>query len=109
MRSPPRKDKIYYRIGEVSEITGVKPYVIRYWEKVFEIRPERGEGLQRRYRWEDIERINTIKVLLDQEGLTIAGAKRGLQGGRKGVSGRLEEILRELKEELRGIKDILSP
>lgn len=93
--------KLYYRIGEVSQIVGVKPHVIRYWEQEFNLRPKRGAGSQRRYTKEDMERLLVIKRLLYEEGFTIAGAKRKLkEGGRR--------LIQELIDELKEIRDILD-
>jgi len=74
--------KLFYRIQEVSRITGVKPYVLRYWETEFSsLRPEKGPNDQRRYRPEDIELILKIKTLLYEEKFTIAGARQHIEGG----------------------------
>jgi DNA-binding transcriptional MerR regulator len=72
--------KLYYRIGEVSQITGVKPYVLRYWESEFRLMaPQKSRSKQRLYRQKDVETILTIKRLLYQERYTIAGARRKLR------------------------------
>lgn len=72
-------DKIYYRIGEVSRITGIKPFVLRYWETEFSrLSPLRRGSKQRLYRREDVELVFLIKKMLYQEKYTIAGAKRML-------------------------------
>jgi DNA-binding transcriptional MerR regulator len=74
--------KLFYRIQEVSRITGVKPYVLRYWETEFaSLRPEKGQNDQRRYRPEDIELVQKIKRLLYEEKFTIAGARQHIEGG----------------------------
>jgi len=72
--------KLYYRIGEVSQITGVKPYVLRYWESEFRLMsPQKSRSKQRLYRQKDIETILAIKRLLYQDRYTIAGARRKLR------------------------------
>jgi DNA-binding transcriptional MerR regulator len=72
--------KRYYRIGEVSKITGVEAYVLRYWESQFRwMAPAKSRAQQRLYRKRDIEIIQLIKRLLYQERFTIAGAKKKLQ------------------------------
>ena len=72
--------KLYYRIGEVSQITGVKPYVLRYWESEFRLMaPHKSRSKQRLYRQKDIETILHIKRLLYEERYTIAGARRRLR------------------------------
>ncbi|MGQ9696023.1 MAG: MerR family transcriptional regulator [Thermodesulfobacteriota bacterium] len=73
-------EKLYYKIGEVSQITGVEPYVLRYWESEFKIiSPGRTNSKQRLYRRKDLELILEIKRLLYEEKFTIAGAKKKLQ------------------------------
>ena len=75
-------DKLYYPIREVAEITGVEPYVLRFWEKEFPmIRPPKGSTGHRRYRRQDIEIILDIKRLLYDQGFTISGARSQLQKG----------------------------
>lgn len=77
-------EKLFYRIQEVSTITQVKPYVLRYWETEFPMLcPEKDENDQRRYRKTDIELILEIKRLLYSEKFTIAGARRRLKGSRE--------------------------
>ncbi len=74
------RDKLFYRINEVSMITGIKPYVLRYWETEFkELQPQKDQSDQRRYRKSDIEMILLIKKLLYEERFTIAGAKNKIR------------------------------
>ena len=78
-------NKLYFRIGEVSEITGVQPYTLRHWEMEFPtLSPKKNDAGQRLYRKEDIEMVHTIQRLLHSEGYTTAGARR-LLSARKGV------------------------
>jgi DNA-binding transcriptional MerR regulator len=73
-------DKQYFKIGEVAEIAGVEPYVLRYWETEFKsIRPEKTRSNQRLYRRRDVETVLQIKRLLYDEGFRIDGAKRRLR------------------------------
>lgn len=73
-------EKLFYRINEVSSITQIKPYVLRYWESEFPmLSPEKDENDQRRYRRGDIELILEIKRLLYVEKFTIAGARKQLR------------------------------
>lgn len=75
-----KEGKLYYRIGEVSQITGVKPYVLRYWESEFRLMaPQKSRSKQRLYRQKDIETILAIKRLLYEERYTIAGARKRLR------------------------------
>lgn len=102
-------DRRYFRIGEVSRIVGVEPYVLRYWESEFpQIRPQRADTNQRTYQKKDLEVILEVKRLLYEEKLTIEGARRRLKQGvsKNGVS--QEQILKELKESLREILKVLD-
>ena len=82
-------DKLYFRISEVSKLTGLEPYVLRYWESEFKlIKPIRTKSKHRLYKRKDLNIIFEIKRLLYEEQYTIAGAKK-----------RLEEIIREEKRE----------
>lgn len=72
--------KLYYRIGEVAKITGVKPHVLRYWETEFRgMVPPKSRSKQRLYRRKDIEMVLAIKRLLYDERYTIAGARQQLR------------------------------
>ena len=110
-------DKLYYKIGEVSKITGVKPHVLRYWESEFrEIKPYKSRSLQRLYRKRDIELILRIKKLLYEDMFTISGAKRKIRGSvdkPKQMDLQVNEeaykkILTEIKRELKGITQSLK-
>ena len=86
----PVDGKLYYRIGEVSRITGVKPYVLRYWESEFRwMSPQKSRSKQRLYRRKDIEMILLIQKLLHEERFTIAGARKRLR--ELGIGRALEE------------------
>ncbi len=110
-------DKLYYKIGEVSRITGVKPHVLRYWESEFkEIKPYKSRSLQRLYRKRDIELILRIKKLLYEDMFTISGARRKIKDSAdkpKQIELQFNEedykkILTEIKKELRGITQSLK-
>lgn len=76
-------DKVFFRIGEVSKLTGVKAYVLRFWEGEFPtLKPQKGKTGQRRYRRADIEQILRIKELLWERKFTIAGARSELRGSK---------------------------
>lgn len=81
--------KLYLRIGEVAELVGVQPHVLRYWEMEFRgaIRPQKSKKGQRVYSRQDVERLLKVKDLLRNQGFTIAGARKVL---REGVSAKLE-------------------
>lgn len=114
---PTIPDKQYFRIGEVSRITELKPYVLRYWETEFDIiEPKKSRSNQRLYGKEDVEIILLIKELLYNQKFTIAGARKRLaelksQKGRgeaeKQASFDFEEN-RSRKATLKGIKNELS-
>jgi len=80
--------KLFYRIQEVSQQTGIKPHVLRYWETEFPmLSPQKGANDQRRYRQADIVLIRRIKLLLYEQKYTIAGARRLLEEeGRAGAA-----------------------
>lgn len=89
-------DKLYFRISEVSRLTGLEPYVLRYWESEFKlIKPIRTKSRHRLYRRKDLNIIFEIKRLLYEEQYTIAGAKK-----------RLEDIIREEKNEATAPEEI---
>jgi len=86
-------DKLYYRIGEVSELTNVKAHVLRYWETEFRwMAPPKSRSKQRLYRKRDIEFVLLLKRLLWEERYTIAGARQRIQElGVEGALGLLSE------------------
>ena len=80
MAEPTIPNKLFFRIGEVCELTDTQPYVLRYWESEFpSLAPAKNNSGQRIYRRRDIETILRIKTLLYEEGFTIAGAKKKLE------------------------------
>ncbi len=106
-------DKSYFRIGEVSKLLNVPPYVIRYWESEFKtVRPIRTRSDQRLYRHRDVEELLLIRKLLYTENFTINGARKQLRKlrGEEGCSfkdGR-EHLLEQLEEGLRQIRELVS-
>jgi DNA-binding transcriptional MerR regulator len=110
-------DKLYFKIGEVSQITGVEPYVLRYWESEFKIiNPDRSRSKQRLYTRKDLELILEIKRLLYEERYTIEGAKmrfmsRDKGGGKQMSMGFKEEqyreVLREIRDQLKALQSAL--
>jgi DNA-binding transcriptional MerR regulator len=119
-------DKRYFRIGEVCEITDLKPHVLRYWETEFrQVKPVKTRTHQRLYRKKDVETILLIKALLYDQKYTIAGAKAKLDAGRGKTAapepqagpkqlaidfdpaGR-DEIIELILAELRGLAQILD-
>jgi DNA-binding transcriptional MerR regulator len=112
-------DKLYFKIGEASKLTGVEPYILRYWESEFKvIKPIRTKTKQRLYRRKDIELILEIKAMLYSDLFTIAGAKKKLgkharlarkvRGPREGEEGgEPQELLGIVKKELKEIRRLL--
>ena len=75
-------DKLYFKIGEVAKMAEVPTHVLRYWESEFSgISPKRANSKQRLYKKQDVELILNIKVLLHEQGYTIAGARKLLESG----------------------------
>lgn len=83
----PIPDKLYFKIGEVSQLVGVRAHVLRYWEKeVPSIRPGKSASNQRRYRFRDVEIFREIRRLLHEERYTLAGARKRIMAGEKGAA-----------------------
>jgi DNA-binding transcriptional MerR regulator len=117
-------NKLFFKIGEVCEITDTQPYVLRYWESEFpSLAPAKNSSGQRIYRRRDIETVLRIKQLLYEEGFTIAGAKKRLEvelAGRAetptsptgapapAAEDRTLEALKLVREELRGLLTLLN-
>lgn len=77
---PAIPDKLYFRIGEVANLVGVEPHVLRYWEHEFRsIRPTKSQRGQRVYSRKDVDHLRKIRSLLYEQGFTIAGAKKALR------------------------------
>ena len=101
-------DKLYFKIGEVSEIAGVQPSVLRFWETEFKrINPKRTPSGQRLYRRNDIDTILKIKELLYDKKFTIQGAKRHLRTNEKKDKGK-PSGLDDIRSELENIRDLLT-
>ncbi len=80
--------KLFYKIGEVCQLTGTQPYVLRFWESEFpQLAPTKSRTGQRLYRRKDIDLVLEIKTLLYQEGFTIAGARKklGMPEGQRAI------------------------
>jgi DNA-binding transcriptional MerR regulator len=121
-------NKLFFKIGEVCEITDTQPYVLRYWESEFPaLAPAKNSSGQRIYRRRDIETVLRIKQLLYDEGFTIAGAKKRLEAemstraetpvppdeavaGADGGGGdaKTRAALKEVKDQLREILTLLD-
>ncbi len=89
---PQLPDKLYFKIGEVAKLVGVKPYVLRYWETEFpSVRPGKTRSKHRLYRRRDVEALLEIKRLLHKERYTIEGAKKRLRAWREESEGAAAE------------------
>ena len=113
-------DRLYFKIGEVAKLVGVKPYVLRYWETEFSIlRPGKTRARHRLYRRKDVETLLEIRRLLYAERYTIEGAKRRLResgrladeapAGRDGEAATLARVREELLELHRMLADDPAP
>ena len=106
---PPKR---YFTIGEVSELCGVKPYVLRYWEQEFtQLRPMKRRGNRRYYQHHEVLLIRRIRELLYQDGFTISGARNRLEelAARKREDAEESVVLREKLASVRTeIKSILQ-
>jgi len=107
-------NKFFFRIGEVSKLTGVEPHVLRYWETEFKaLRPKKNKAGQRVYKKKDVLLVLKIKELLYDEKYTIAGAQRRIEaeGDASEIAGanpQIKETLQEVKAELKEVLEILS-
>jgi DNA-binding transcriptional MerR regulator len=96
--TPVLPEKIYFKIGEVSEIVGVEPYVLRYWETEFDLlKPSKAPSKHRLYKKRDVELLLDIKRLLYSEGFTIEGARKKLREVKKEEKDQLKLPLTEQK------------
>ena len=114
----PKVKKLYYSIGEVSEMTDLKAYVLRYWETEFsQLKPPKNRAGNRTYRQKDIEVILNIKDLLYKKKFTIDGARVVLQGNDNMIieakdhnptSNNQKLILSKIKKNLEEILSIIN-
>jgi DNA-binding transcriptional MerR regulator len=111
-------EKIYFKIGEVSEIVGVEPYVLRYWETEFDLlKPSKAPSRHRLYKKKDVELLLDIKRLLYSEGFTIEGARKKLKENKKEERDQMrlpltdqkyKSALAKIKKELLSLRKMLS-
>ncbi len=115
---PQLPDKLYFKIGEVASIVGVKPYVLRYWESEFSvIRPSKTRSKHRLYRRRDVETLLQIKRLLHDERFTIEGARKRLKSLQKEerqqpelplIDRTYRTLLLQLKRDIESLHRMLS-
>jgi len=101
--------KRYFTIGEVSELCGVKPHVLRYWEQEFpHLKPLKRRGNRRYYQRQDVILIRQIRSLLYEHGFTIGGARQRLSGDDARVDvNQSQQIIRQMRAELEEVLLIL--
>lgn len=103
--------KLYYSIGEVSEITSIEPHVLRYWETVFkDLSPRKNKAGNRTYREEDITLILELKHLIQEKKYSTAGAKKIIEGGDKETAEQTENnrLSPEIEKDLNEVKLFLN-
>ncbi len=102
--------KRYFTIGEVSELCGVKPHVLRYWEQEFpQLKPVKRRGNRRYYQRHDVIMIRQIRSLLYEQGFTITGARQRLNGeDAREDNSKSQQIVHQLRLELEEILQILK-
>lgn len=114
---PPIPAKRYFTIGEVSDLCGVKPHVLRYWEQEFtQLKPVKRRGNRRYYQHHEVLLIRRIRELLYEQGFTISGARNKLDGSHLDVesagslrSASPEIDVNEFRNELSNILKVLKP
>jgi len=116
---PEIPDKLYFKIGEVSELLGVEPYVLRYWESEFPVLSPKKSGTGHRlYRRKDVELLLRIKHLLKEKRFTIEGARQSLHAEARAPKPKAskraqqelfsDDPLPEIRRELADILEILK-
>ncbi|MGD8743197.1 MAG: MerR family transcriptional regulator [Granulosicoccaceae bacterium] len=102
--------KRYFTIGEVSDLCGVKPHVLRYWEQEFpQLKPVKRRGNRRYYQRQDVIMIRQIRSLLYEHGFTIGGARQRLEGDEaRRDSDQSQQIIRQVRLELEEVLQLLK-
>jgi len=102
--------KRYFTIGEVSELCGVKPHVLRYWEQEFtQLKPVKRRGNRRYYQRHDVILIRQIRSLLYDQGFTIGGARQQLTGETaKEDTSQSNQLVKQIRNELEDILQTLK-
>ena len=102
------QDRLYFKIGEVAKIIGVKPYVLRYWETEFaELKPSKTRSQHRQYRRKDVETLMRIKDLLHARRFTIEGARKQLKADSRSRKRAVPSVdVGKLGEIRRGLLDL---
>ncbi|MGH1536740.1 MAG: MerR family transcriptional regulator [Gammaproteobacteria bacterium] len=102
--------KRYFTIGEVSELCGVKPHVLRYWEQEFpSLKPVKRRGNRRYYQRHDVILIRQIRSLLYEQGYTIGGARQKLAGSdAKDDQNQSQQVVHQMRVELEDLLQVLK-
>lgn len=105
----PIPNKHYFTIGEVSELCGVNPHILRYWEQEFpDLKPVKRRGNRRYYQRHDVMLIRQIRSLLYEQGFTIRGARQQLAGEQpRGDASQSQQIVRQCRAEIESLLKIL--
>lgn len=116
MAVPEIPDKFYFKIGEVSSLLGVKPYVVRFWETEFDLAPAKNRSRHRVYKKHEVQTLLEIRRLLYDERFTIEGAQKKLKERMKNKSKQLglnledkkqKAVLQKVKKDLEKIREML--
>ena len=107
---PSLPGKRYFTIGEVSQLCGVKPHVLRYWEQEFpQLKPVKRRGNRRYYQRHEVLLIRRIRSLLHEQGFTISGARQKLSGAEAGEdASQSRQIIHQIRVELEEIQELLK-
>ena len=98
------EEKLYYRIGEVAQQVGVDAHVLRYWESEFKMKPHRSSSGQRLYRRHELSYFMKIKRLVYDEGYTISGARRVMEGSQKVDNAIEPQKIKDVLTRLEGLR-----
>ncbi len=105
---PAIPEKRYFTIGEVSELCGVKPHVLRYWEQEFtQLKPVKRRGNRRYYQHHEVLLIRRIRELLYDQGFTISGARNRLSESAAASKNNAPTDMAKLRQEIQNILDLL--
>jgi len=107
---PPIPGKRYFTIGEVSDLCGVKPHVLRYWEQEFpQLKPVKRRGNRRYYQRQEVLMIRQIRSLLYEQGFTIGGARQKMSGddAREDIT-QSQQIVHQIRLELEEVLQLLK-
>jgi len=102
-------NKLFFKIGEVCELAGVEPFVLRFWESEFpSLTPQKSKAGHRVYRRKDVEMVLKIKSLLYDRGFTIAGARKQLAKSGPLPAADRDRLLAQVRDDLRDILTLLQ-